>query len=83
MLNVDIDGRLVNGLVGRVTEFKYLNNSASVVYMKLNDDMAGLVERQLDVTAQQHNCVTIKKCETLFGLRRTGNSYLLKEHSLL
>ena len=34
-VDIDIDGKLVNGLVGRVTEFKYLNNSVSVVYWNL------------------------------------------------
>ena len=31
--NIDINGRLVNGLVGRVTQFKYSNNIVSVLLM--------------------------------------------------
>ena len=31
--NIDINDRLVNGLVGRVTQFKYSNNVVSVLFM--------------------------------------------------
>ena len=34
--NIDINDRLDNGLVGRVTQFKY-SNVVSVVYVKIND----------------------------------------------
>ena len=37
---------------------------------KVNDDSAGLVARQLDVTAWQHHRVPIKKREELFGSRK-------------
>ena len=47
----------MNGLAGSVTEFKYLNNAISVVYVKLNNNIAGLVGRQLDETARQHHWV--------------------------
>ena len=33
--NLDIDDRLVNGLVGTVKQIKYKNNEVSVVYVKL------------------------------------------------
>ena len=35
--NIDINDRLDNGLVGRVTQFKY-SNVVSVVYVKINDE---------------------------------------------
>ena len=40
--NIDINDRLVNGLVGRVTQFKCSNNVVSVAYVKFNNDIAGL-----------------------------------------
>ena len=39
--NLDIDDRLVNGLVGTVKQIKYKNNEVSVVYVKFNDNNAG------------------------------------------
>ena len=39
--NLDIDDRLVNGLVGTVKQIKYKNNEVSVVYVKFNDNYAG------------------------------------------
>lgn len=53
--NIDTDNRLVNGLFGRVTEFKYLNNAVNVVHVKFNDGSVGLVARRLNVTAQKHH----------------------------
>ena len=69
-LNIDIDDRLVNVLVGRVKKFRSLNNEVSVLCVKFNDDSAELVARQLDVTAWQHHRVPIKKREELFGSRK-------------
>ena len=39
--NLEIDDRLVNGLVGTVKQIKYKNNEVSVVYVKFNDNHAG------------------------------------------
>ena len=39
--NLDIDDRLVHGLVGTVKQIKYKNNEVSVVYVKFNDNNAG------------------------------------------
>ena len=53
--NLDIDDRLVNGLVGTVKQIKYKNNEVSVVYMKFNNNNAEREAMQSDVTARQHN----------------------------
>ena len=53
--NLDINDRLVNGLVGTVKQIKYKNNEVSVVYLTFNDNNAGREAMQSDVTAQQHN----------------------------
>ena len=68
--NLDIDDRLVNGLVGTVKQIKYKNNEVSVVYVKFNDNNAGREAMQSDVTAQQHNWGPIKKHQALFCLRK-------------
>ena len=49
--NLDIDDRLVNGLVGTVKQIKYKNNEVSIVYVKFNDNNAGREAMQSDVTA--------------------------------
>ena len=66
--NLDIDDRLVNGLVGTVKQIKYKNNEVSVVYVKFNDNNAGREAMQSDVTARQHNWIPLKKHQALFGL---------------
>ena len=74
--NLDIDDRLVNGLVGTVKQIKYKNNEVSVVYVKFNDNNAGGEAMQSHVTALQHNRVPIKKHQALFGLCKTSSSHL-------
>ena len=76
--NIDINDRLVNGLVGRVTQFKYSNNVVSVVYVKFNDDSAGLEAMRSDVTARQYHWVPTKNRETLFGLRKNRKQPFVK-----
>ena len=68
--NLDIDDRLVNGLIGTVKQIKYKYNEVSVVYVTFNNNNAGREAMQLDVTGRQHNWVPIKKHQALFGLRK-------------
>ena len=42
---IDVDDRLGNGLVGRVTKLNLSNNSMNVLYVKFNDNSAELVAR--------------------------------------
>ena len=67
---IGINDRLVNGLLGSVTQFKYSNNAASFVSVKFNDDSTGLEAMTSDVTAPQYQWVPIKMHEALFGLRK-------------
>ena len=69
--NLDTDDRRVNDLVGTDKQIKYKNNEVSVVYVKFNDNNAGRQEMQSDLTAQQHNWVTIRKHQALFRLRKS------------
>ena len=68
--NKDINDRLVNGLVGRFTQFKYSNNLLSVNYVKFNDGSEGLDAMRSNITALQYHWVPIRKREALFGLRK-------------
>ena len=49
--NLDIDNRLVNGLVGTVKQVKYKTNEVSVVYVKFNNNNAGSGATKSDVIA--------------------------------
>ena len=42
---IDVDDRLGNGLVGKVTKLNLSNNSMNVLYVKFNDNSAELVAR--------------------------------------
>ena len=80
MSNIDINDRLVNGLVGWVTQFKYLNNVVSVVYVRFNDDRAGLEAMRSDVTARKYHWVPINKREALFGFRKNKQQPSVKRN---
>ena len=81
--NLDIDDRLVNGLVGTVKQIKYKNNEVSVVHVKFNDNNAGREAMQSDVTARQHNWVPIKKHQALFCLRKNKQQPSVKRTHFL
>ena len=69
-VNVDIQDRLVNGLVGKVEEFKFVNNKVEVVYVSFDDVISGRLAMFSDAVALQHNWVPIKKIETSFGIAK-------------
>ena len=68
--NLDIDDRLINGLVGKVKQIKYKNSEFSVAYLRFNDNNAGREAMQSDMIARRHDWVPIKKHQALFGLRK-------------
>ena len=51
--NVNIEDRLVNGLVGKVMKFKLVYNQITIVYVKFNDKNAGSITMQSDFFARQ------------------------------
>ena len=54
-INIDLEDRLVNGLVGKVMYLRYVNNEANVIYVKFNDQNAGQQAIQSDVFGRQRN----------------------------
>ena len=76
--NLDIDERLVNGLVGTAKQIKYKLNEVRVVYVTFNDDNAGRKVMQSDLKARQDNWVPIKKYQAFFGLRKNKISVWLR-----
>ena len=76
--NLDIDDKLVNGLVWTVIQIKYKNDEVSVAHVKFNDNYAGREAMQSDVTAQQHNWLPTRKHQALFRLRKDKQQPSLK-----
>ena len=74
--NLDIDDRLVNGLIGTVKQIKYKNNEFSIVYMKFNNNNAEREAMQSDVTARQHNWVPKKNIKHYLVFVKTSNNNL-------
>ena len=67
--SVNIEDRLVNSLVGKVMQFKVVNNEVTVIYVKFNDTIAGLMTMQSDYLACQQHWVPITKHDVSFGLK--------------
>ena len=40
-INIDLENRLVNSLVGKVMYSRYVNDEVKVIYVKFNDQNAG------------------------------------------
>ena len=69
-INIDLEDRLVNGLVGKVMYLRYVNNEANVIYVKFNDQNAGQQAIQSDIFARQRNWVPIWKYEPTFPIKK-------------
>ena len=69
-INIDLEDRLVNGLVGKVMYLRYVNNEANVIYVKFNDQNAGQQAIQSDVFARQRNWVPIQKYGATFPVKK-------------
>ena len=72
-INIDLEDRLVNGLVGKVMYLRYVNDEVKVIYVKFNNLNAGQQAIQSDIFARQRNWVPIQKYET---------NFLIKENKL-
>ncbi|MEO2221165.1 MAG: hypothetical protein ABGW55_06405, partial [Nitrosopumilus sp.] len=61
--NISVADRIVNGQVGKVVHVKVRNANSrpEKIYVKLDDEMAGLEARRTDVYAMENNCVPIKE----------------------
>ena len=62
-VNINIEDRLVNSLVGKVGQFKVVKNEVTVIYVKFNDANAGLMTMQSDCLVRQQHWVPIRKHE--------------------
>ena len=70
-MNVDIEDRLINGQVGTVNHFrKNQHNQITIVYVKFDDEKAGVKKMNSDHFAKTNKCVPIEKSETSINLQR-------------
>ena len=47
-ININLEDRLVSGLVGKAMYLRYVNDKVKVIYMKFNDQNAGQQATQPD-----------------------------------
>ena len=68
--NINIEDRLVNGLVGKVMRIGHERNTVKVIYVKFDDQNAGLATMQSDIIGRQQHLVPIQKCEVSFPIKK-------------
>ena len=73
--NIDLSDRLINGQVGTVKHFKIKQNKVTTIYLKLDDDKAGLKKiGGTDTIAKASNWVPIKRVETSIYIKKSKSS---------
>ena len=69
--NISVGDRIVNGQVGVIVHIKFKHDSQpEVIYIKLDDDKAGLEAKRTDAYAMENNCVPIKRSESSISVDR-------------
>ena len=73
--NIDVGDKLSNGQIGTVFHI-YVDRSKRVskIYVKFDDESAGLKLRSRDNFARLHNCVPVERVETKIKIRTTKSS---------
>ena len=66
--NINIEDRLV--MVGKVMGIAHEHRTVKIIYVKFNEENAGLVNMRCDITAQQQRWIPIQKHETLFPIKK-------------
>ena len=70
--NIDVPDKLSNGQIGTVFHIKVNSNQAvTKIYIKFDDDSAGLKKIGTDKFARQNNCIPIERVEAKIKVRTT------------
>lgn len=72
--NIDIDDRLINGQIGTVAHIVSRNSRVEIIYIKFDDNKAGLKAQRKDKFARYSQIVPIERTEANFSLNNKGNS---------
>ena len=68
---IDVPDKLSNGQIGTVFHIKVNSNQAvTKIYIKFDDDSAGLKKIGTDMFARQNNCIPIERVEAKITRRR-------------
>ena len=68
--NIDIDDRLINGQIGRVRKISTNSDGkATKIYLKLDDDKAGLKLINSDAIAKRNKWVPIERVQASIKLK--------------
>ena len=78
--NINIEDRLV--MVGKVMGIAHEHRTVKIIYVKFNEENAGLVNMRCDIIAQQQRWIPIQKHETLFPIKKINHILPLKGLSL-
>ena len=72
--NVDVSDRLINGQLDYIYDFPTNIGTVTKIYIKLDDNAAGLKAIQNESLARTHNAVPIIRTEASFALSETHTS---------
>ena len=78
--NINTEDRLV--MVGKVMGIAHEHRTVKIIYVKFNEENAGLVNMRCDIIAQQQRWIPIQKHETLFPIKKINHILPLKGLSL-
>ena len=59
--NIDVKDKLINGQIGTVINFLFHNNTLKTIYVKFDDETAGIEKRRNDNLVRQYNAVPIEQ----------------------
>ena len=68
--NIDISDKLINGQVGTVSFIKLRASTVVAIYVKLDDDSAGIKSKQTDLMTRQNNLIVIERAEANFNTKK-------------
>ena len=69
-INIDLEHRLLHGLVSKVMQIRYVNDEVKVIYFILYNQIAGQQAIQSDISARQRNWLPIQKYETTVLIKK-------------
>ena len=77
--NIDLKDRLINGQIGTIMQFKFKNDDLVKIYIKLDDERAGVKALNSDPISRENMWIPITRSEAFFTLKaRSANSSMIR-----